>query len=151
MFAKNKILLLAICTLLLNCKTNQRVDGKQHGVWITQFPLDSLNNKMLYKSKEVFNMGMPIKTWKYFMDGKITRKEKYNKDLSAWVTFYQENGKIEKKGKTKIQISDKEIHWFYDGPWVFFNQKGEPVKKVHYYLGVATKTDSIIKQSKNEK
>lgn len=144
MFARNSILVLAISISLLNCKTNQRVDGKQHGVWIAKFPLDSINNKLFYKSKEVFNMGMPVRTWKYYMDGKITRKEKYKKDLSAQVTFYHENGKVEKKGKTKIQISDKEAHWFYDGPWDFYDETGKQTKIVHYNFGLAMKTDSIL-------
>ncbi|WP_136667420.1 hypothetical protein [Flavobacterium sp. H122] len=126
----------------MSCKTNRTIDGKRHGIWTTIVTLDSVNNKLIYKNREVYKMDVPVRTWKYYIDGKLTRKEKYKKDSTAIVTHYYENGKVEKKGKTKTQISEKESHWFYDGPWIFFDKTGKQTKTVHYMYGVAMKTDS---------
>jgi len=143
MLSKNKLILFSILAIFLNCKTNQKIDGYPHGIWITKFAIDSINNKYIFKSKEVYKKGIPIRTWKNYLDGKLTKKEKYKKDLTATVTYYYSNGKIEKKGKTRTEISKKEVHWFYQGPWKFYDTLGKPTHIIYYENGVSTKTDTI--------
>lgn len=144
MSVKNKFSLVVFFSILLSCKTNQTIDGKRHGVWITTVALDSVNNKLICKNREVYKMDVPVRTWKYYLDGKINKKEKYKKDSTAIVTHYHENGKVEKKGKTKTIISKKETHWFYTGLWQFYDDLGKPTKVVLYEDGLAVKTDSIL-------
>ncbi|WP_428223796.1 hypothetical protein [Flavobacterium sp.] len=138
-----KIPFYLICLLFLNCKTNQTINGKREGGWITQFALDSINNKGIYKTKEYYRRGVPIRTWKVYLDGKLTKKEKYRNDSTSIVTEYYPNGKIMKSGGAKIQYSKKEIHWFYSGPWKYFDEKGKLFCIKHYENGLESKIDSI--------
>lgn len=139
----NRLIFVLLAFFFLACKTNQTINGNREGVWITKIALDSVNNKFIYKSKEFYRNGLPVRTWKNYLDGKLTKKEKYKKDLSAIVTYYYPNGKIEKIGKTKTEISKKEIHWFYDDVWKHFDTLGKPTHIIYYENGLAVKTDTL--------
>lgn len=148
MFARNKLyFLFAVCLLILGCKTNQIKYGQRDGIWIEEYSLDSIKNDQNYKSKEIYHLGKPIRTWKYFKNNKLIRKESYKKDFCK-VTFYYENGKIEKTGKTKVDVSQKETHWYYDGNWMFFDTKGKLIKTIGYEYGHPMKIDSLKSNQK---
>lgn len=139
-----KILLFAVLSIsLLGCKINKTVNGFREGVWKEKYALDNQNNKLIYKSKEVYKKGMPVGTWKYYLDGKINKKERYCKDSTAIITYYYSNGKVEKKGKAKTEITLKELHWFYSGHWKFYSAEGKLDSITQYKNGIAVKTDCI--------
>ncbi len=51
------------------------------------------------------------------------------------VRYYYENGKLQSKGKTKIEVNAVETHWFYFGDWKFYSDKGKLTEIKKYNNG----------------
>ncbi len=120
---KNLFFLFFCGLMLLSCKSkpiNQKIDKKKEGVWIDNYSQDGTN----YKSYEFYKSDQPIKKWKTYINGKIYKTEKYKNGICIVKTYY-ENGKLESKGKTKLEINLTETHWFYFGKWKFYSDKGK--------------------------
>lgn len=120
---KKSIFLVLLCFLFLSCKTNQLRNKKRVGLWIEKTQIDTIE----YKTIGNYRNGEPIKTWKYLENNRVTKKEKYRKDI-CYTTFYHSNGKISSIGKTKLTAKDLEIHWFYFDEWKNFDQNGKLIK-----------------------
>ena len=130
-----KLIILFVCLAmsLLACKpqlTNQKINKKREGLWIEKYSQDSAN----YKSIGKYKNDDPIKKWRYYLDGKLIKKEKY-KDNSCLTRLYHENGKIQSKGITVLDNSAKYAHWYYTGNWNFYNNKGKLILKREYEKG----------------
>lgn len=106
------------------------MNGFNQGKWVLK---DTINNAV-YKQVAFYNKGEEVKKWKTYKDDKKYKTEKYKKGICL-VTFYHPNGKIASKGKTKQEISKKEIHWFYDGDWFFFDENGKLIDIKIYERG----------------
>jgi antitoxin component YwqK of YwqJK toxin-antitoxin module len=106
-------------------KNKQRV-----GLWIEKYSLDSLH----YKSVGKYRKGDPVRRWRYYLNNKIIKREKYKRNTSI-TRFYHENGEIRSTGKSKLETSDKNLHWFYFGDWKYFNEEGKLVKISKYGNG----------------
>lgn len=124
-------LLLFFGILISGCKSkpiNQTIDKMKEGMWIDNYEQDSIT----YKSIEHYKNDTPIKKWKTYIDGKIYKTEKY-KNRICTVKNYYKNGKLQSKGKTRIEIDSIETHWFYDGVWKFYSDKGKwtDIRKYH--------------------
>lgn len=117
----SKFLLIIILISFHGCnsKINQIINNQREGKWITHDTLD-----FIYTTKGKYNKGTEIGTWKHFYKGKIVRKEKYIKSMCKTI-IYHPNGKIMKKGYTKLESGEKEDHWYYFGDWYFYNTKGQ--------------------------
>ena len=50
--------------------------------------------------------------------------ERYKNGICI-VKNYYENGKLESKGNTKLEVTALESHWFYFGDWKFYSDKGK--------------------------
>jgi antitoxin component YwqK of YwqJK toxin-antitoxin module len=138
-----KITFLILILLFSGCKINQIKQNQRHGVWKESFSLDTINNNQNYASKEIYKLGKPIRTWKYYKNGALIRKEKYKKEFCLVKHFY-ENGKLEKRGKTKFDVTEKESHWYYTDDWEFFDTNGRLQKIITYKLGQAVAVDSVF-------
>ena len=112
--------MLFVCFLFTNCKTNRTVNGFKHGKWVLK---DTINT-VVYKQVAFYKNGEEVRKWKTYKDDKKYKTEKYKKEICL-VTFYHPNGKVAVKGQTKQEVSDKQIHWFYDGDWFLFDEKGK--------------------------
>ncbi|SFD30575.1 toxin-antitoxin system YwqK family antitoxin [Flavobacterium phragmitis] len=118
-----KILFAIILLSFFGCKSaliNQKIDKKKEGKWVEVYVQDSVE----YKSVEFYKRDLPIKKWKTFINGKLYKSEKYKKGICI-VKSYYENGKLESKGKTKLELNETESHWFYFGVWKFYSDKGK--------------------------
>lgn len=119
--------------MLLSCKSksiNQKIDKKKEGLWIDNYQQDSVT----YKSLEYYKNDQPVKKWKSYIDGKIYKTEKYKNGICI-VKYYYENGKLQSKGKTKIEVDAVETHWFYFGVWKFYSDKGKLTEVRKYNNG----------------
>jgi hypothetical protein len=143
----SKLFFFGILGSILSCKTNQLINNKREGKWIESYSLDSSQVDLHFKSKGNYLNDLQVKTWRHYKNKKLIKKGKYKQDFCE-VTFYLSNGRIEKKGKTRTQISDKEAQWFYRGPWKIFNSKGKLKYIIHYEYGIPFKTDSIFSKTK---
>ncbi|WP_068844775.1 hypothetical protein [Flavobacterium chilense] len=123
MSLKKLFLLFICCSMLLSCKSkpvNQKIEKKKEGVWIDTYSQDGTD----YKSYEYYKKDLPVKKWKSYINGKIYKTEKYKNGI-CMVKYYYENGKVQSKGKTKIEVNAVETHWFYFGDWKFYTDKGK--------------------------
>ena len=117
-------LFIFITFLIIGCKSasiNQKTNKKREGLWIEYYEVDSSKYKSVGKHKN----DDPIKKWRYYLNGKIIKREKYKGAICKTTTFF-ENGKIQSKGHTKTTTDSIATHWFYDGVWNFYNEKGKP-------------------------
>jgi antitoxin component YwqK of YwqJK toxin-antitoxin module len=118
---------------LIGCKTtpiNQKANKKRVGLWIEQYAIDSTQ----YKSVGTYKNGDPIKKWKYYTNNKISKKEIYKKNRCT-ITFYNANGTIQSKGKTKLVVTGPEMHWFYYGDWKYYDEKEKLISTKKYENG----------------
>jgi antitoxin component YwqK of YwqJK toxin-antitoxin module len=130
---KNLLLLFFCGIMLLSCKSkpiNQKIDKKKEGLWIDNYQQDNT----VYKSLEYYKNDQPIKKWKSYINGKIYKTEKYKNGICI-VKYYYENGKLQSKGKTKIEVDAVETHWFYFGVWKFYSDKGKLTEVRKYNNG----------------
>lgn len=130
-----KLIFIASCLFLsfFSCKprlTNQTINKKREGLWIEKYSSDSSN----YKSIGKYHHDDPIKKWRYYLNGKIIKKEKYTKN-DCVTKFYHQNGKIQSKGKTTLDLSTKYAHWFYTGNWDYYDEKGKLIMNRNYEKG----------------
>ncbi|KUJ63238.1 hypothetical protein AR687_03535 [Flavobacteriaceae bacterium CRH] len=130
---KKLLWLLFFMMMLSGCKSkpiNQKIDKKKEGVWIDDYTQDSIN----YKSFEYYKHDQPVKKWKSYINGKIYKTEKYKNGICI-VKYYYENGKLQSKGKTKLEVNAIETHWFYFGDWKFYSDKGKLTEIKNYSNG----------------
>ncbi|WP_433834832.1 hypothetical protein [Flavobacterium anhuiense] len=139
---RNLSLLFFCGLLLLSCKSapiNQKIDKKKEGVWMDSYTQDGIN----YKSYEYYKNDLPVKKWKSYINGKIYKTEKYKNGVCV-VKSYYENGKLESKGKTKLETNLVETHWFYFGEWKFYSDNGK-LKNIKKYDKGELISEHIIK------
>ncbi len=119
--------------MLFSCKSkpiNQKIDKKKEGLWVDNYEQDSTT----YKTFEYYKNDQPVKKWKSYINGKIYKTEKYKNGICN-VKYYYENGKLQSKGKTKIEVNAAETHWFYFGDWKFYSDKGKLTEIKKYNNG----------------
>ena len=126
-FLSYLILSMSSCTSAL---TNQKINKKREGLWIEKYSQDSAK----YRSMGKYKNDDPIKKWRYYLDEKIIKKEKY-KDNSCFTRIYYENAQIQSKGTTTLDTTDKYAHWYYSGDWKFYDNKGKLILKRKYDKG----------------
>jgi len=127
--------LLTFLTLYLaigfsSCKTNKTINHHREGKWIYK---DSVND-VLYKSKGRYKKGCEIKTWKYFENGKLVKIEKYNNSICIVKTFDTKR-RLTSVGQSILVEDKEETHWYLDGNWTFFDDKGKVIGIKKYLKG----------------
>lgn len=138
----DKKYVLIISFLILGCNSvpvNQKINKQKEGKWVDVYSQDSIE----YKSVEYYKHNQPVRKWKTYINGKIYKTEKYKTGICI-VKSYYENGKLESKGKTKLEVDGIQTHWFYFGEWKFYSDK-EKLKNIKNY----TKGELISEQKIN--
>ncbi|TPD68344.1 toxin-antitoxin system YwqK family antitoxin [Flavobacterium microcysteis] len=115
-----KIFALLFILTLSGCKTNRIRKNERVGRWVE---FDTIEGK-IYKSVGRYRNGIGKGTHRQFSDKKLVREEKYKNDICHTI-YYHENGKVMTEGYTKMVVTEKEIHWFYNGDWKFYNENGQ--------------------------
>lgn len=125
-----KLLPLFFLIAIVGCKTNRTVNGEREGLWIEK---NTIGDKT-YKSRGRYRAGFERKTWKYYENGQLVKKEVY-KDSVCYVTHFK-NKKKSLEGKTKMRYEGHDLHWFYTGDWIEYDSVGKPVVQRIYHNGV---------------
>lgn len=133
-----RLLLTIVVMLCFSCSFNRTVNGEREGLWIEKTKIGDTK----YKSRGRYNNGFEKKTWRYYENGKLIRKEVY-KDSICLVTHYK-NGKKSLEGHTKLRVSEKDIHWFYTGDWREYDELGRLILIRHYENGELTSEAETI-------
>ncbi len=123
-------LLLILSQCIIGCKTNRIEDNKRVGLWIETDTIEGL----AYTSRGRYKKGAEKKTWKYFTNGRIYKKEVYRDSISK-TTFYHKNGKKMLEGKSRLSHEGEYLHWYYEGKWHEYDTLGHLVKIKLYDKG----------------
>ena len=132
------LIFMSACFLLCCCKTNRIVDGERQGLWIEKQRLGELQ----LKSKGRYTNGFQHKTWRYYENGKLIKREKYKDSICA-ITLFENRYKI-REGKAKLRISDTLLHWFYFGEWKSFDASGAITEIDYYEDGKLISTNEVL-------
>ena len=152
-------LALCIWLILTSCQINRTVKGHKHGRWVHTSDIVKKDFKLLtklgyslpqglnegYYYKGRYRQGSEVGTWRYYMNGKLVRKEKYRGAI-AYVRFYNSNGKIDCEGKTFLDSSDKLIHWYFTGFWKCYDENGSLVVTRNYEKGEMVTEEYHVKE-----
>ncbi|SEN08385.1 hypothetical protein SAMN05421856_11447 [Chryseobacterium taichungense] len=140
-----KLSFLLIFLVLVSCKTkiNQYVKdekkvSKRDGKWKEEYSAD----EGILHATGKYRMGEKVGVWKMNLNGRKYQKDVIRKGITRTKRYFP-NGKIMEKGQSKIDISENERHWFYYGPWEYYNDTGKLLYIKIYNQG--QKTDSISK------
>lgn len=135
-----------LIAFLVSCATkNSRINNyvidetgnrKRDGKWVENLSSDNgiLQQKGKYKNGEKTGL------WITSFQGKVEQKERFRKNSSK-IKIYNANGFLVQKGNTKTESSNQYKHWFYDGEWKFYDEKGKHIYTKIYDKG--NKVDSI--------
>lgn len=127
-----KIILPLFISCMIGCTVNKSKNGKKYGKWIYKTKTDV--------SKGRYSKGNEVGIWKDFQNGNLIRKERYTGNIATVKNYYR-GKKIESKGQTIIDRTPKQIHWYYHGDWLYYDEKGKLKEKVTYING-----DQIVSQ-----
>lgn len=139
---RSSFIYLLFIGFLFSCKPkllNQKVNKQREGLWIENYGQDSSN----YKSVGSYRNDDPIKKWTYYLNGKRIKKENYSGSSCRTKNYFQ-NGRVQSKGQTKTTTNGEETHWFYDGEWKFYNEKGKLILIRTYDNGVLVSEQEIL-------
>ncbi len=116
---------------LFHCKVNQWKNNKYDGLWITW--TDTLSKKI--ESKGHYKDGRETGVWRYYFDdGTLRRVERYSKKGISTKYFYP-NGKIKSKGKAILDYEEDFLHYYYQGDWIYYSERGKAVQVITYDRG----------------
>ncbi len=114
------------------CKINQTKNHERVGRWVVKMR----HGDQMQIIKENYNSkGFGKGIWKYYLDGKLYKREHYSKKGICYVTNYHPNGKVASTGQTKLEVKPPMIHWFYSGDWFYFNENDQLIKVQKYENG----------------
>jgi antitoxin component YwqK of YwqJK toxin-antitoxin module len=145
---KSQLIILILTLTFIGCKTtpiNQKADKKRVGLWIEHYSIDSTQ----YKSVGKYKNGDPVKKWLYYTNNTISKKEVYKKNKCI-TTYYNTNGTIQSKGKTKLVVTGPETHWFYYGDWKYFDESGNLISTNKYENGELISETKTVQLTKTE-
>lgn len=122
-------------------KHNRFKNGQQHGYWVTYAD----NEKKIVLTKGRFKKGIQKGKWVYnTMKGEKERIEYYKKDKIR-IHYFHPNGKQAVKGRARIVNDSIKLHFYYYGPWYFYNEAGQLQKISYYENGTLLREDIKIK------
>ena len=124
------LLLFMVFICLLSCKTNRISNGKRVGLWIESDKVEGA----IYTSRGRYKKGMEVGHWRYLMNDKIIKTEKY-RDSICLTTLYHPNGIKKLQGKTQLRLEGKYLHWFYIGEWHQYDDHGKLLNVANYENG----------------
>jgi hypothetical protein len=121
--------------------------GERHGVWKTYFDTE---NQLLW-TKTKFRHGKPVGHHYYYFaqTGLVERHEKYvraNK-LKIWLNY--PSGQLHMIGLARQEEDEKQIHFFFEGPWKVFNEKRQLIRIQHYKSGKIERVERKIYQKED--
>lgn len=108
--------------------------GERHGKWKTYW--DDERENVYRKGK--FKHGVESGKWKYYDEkGNVVKTEKYVSNRKIIITKnYFASGRLESEGEAHLlNETDGTLHYFWQGTWRFYSQKGEFIREEEYVKG----------------
>src|SRR4051812_34287950 len=122
-------------------KINQVKNQQQYGLWIVY--TDSSKTKILTKGK--FRNGTQVGKWTYNSSTGIKERTEIYRGKRIKIRHFYPNGKTSVKGKARIVVEERKIHFYYTGPWYYYSENGVPEKTAWFENGQKVKEIYKIK------
>lgn len=127
------ILLIVALSASSQCKYYNKVDkkGLKQGWWYSYWDDD----KKEISSKSYYKDGRETKMSKnYYPSGHKQVKFNYNKNRIR-VKYYNEKGVLAMKGWAKMEYTAKDIRYYWEGKWKFYNESRMKISESVYLDG----------------
>lgn len=124
------LLLLLQCSAQFFIKPANRLNeqGKRQGVWKSFW--DEAGKVPMSKAR--YKDGREVGVSKeYHISGILRLKFRYHKNRIR-VKYYDENRQLEQKGWSVMEFTDKEIRYYWQGKWKFYDSKRH-LERISYY------------------
>ena len=135
---KNSLFLLAVL-LLASCTESfyiGKINGKdrkgqKHGLWVNYWD----DEKTIPMTKYIYRHGEES-LWNkvYHYNGKLAIKFKPRGDRLR-VKYFDEYRQLSHKGWANFDITEEEIHYYWQGEWKYYNTYRKPVKSMFFKEG----------------
>ncbi len=135
---------LGIVFIFLGCshsKINRLKKGQQHGLWIIY--KDSTHTTFLSKGR--FKNGIQVGKWVYHSPDGVTERTEIYRGKRIKIKHFHPNGKTAVKGKARIVVEQKKLHFYYTGPWYYYLENGDLEKTAWFENGIRVKEVYKIK------
>lgn len=141
---KQFLTFLGITLLFSSCfhsKINRFKKGQQQGLWIVY--KDSTHTTFLSKGK--FRNGIQVGKWIYNSPDGIKERTEIYHGKRIKIKHFHLNGKTAVKGKARIVVEQKKLHFYYTGPWYYYLENGALEKTAWFENGIRVKEVYKIK------
>jgi antitoxin component YwqK of YwqJK toxin-antitoxin module len=109
-------------------------NSQPHGRWTIWF--DSPRTQA--ESTGRYRHGRECGTWRYFHpSGRLLKKERYKGTLIR-THYYHDSGHLKSKGNARLIPEEEYLHYFIDGKWKEYDDRGRRTGTVWYSNGEET-------------
>ncbi len=136
-FLKYFVVILLLFPLILSAQIFKRKvnrndeNGNRKGLWINYWDDD----EKILMSKYHYKDGMETYVCReFYSNGKTRIKFRYY-GKRIRVKYFDENSQITQKGWSKWDIAEKDLHYYWDGKWKFFDENKKLVKVEIWEMG----------------
>ena len=107
---------------------------------------DSTNKFPMNRGR--YHHGIQKGRWKYYFEnGRVRKKERIGKEYIV-TKYFHPSGKLKSKGKAVVDRSDPiYLHYYYDGPWIYYNEAGKPEYLIQYNHGDQVGEKRVLKRN----
>ncbi len=106
-------------------------NGKRQGLWISYWDDD----EKILMTKYHYKNGWETYTCKEFYDnGKTRLKFRYYKNRIR-VKYFDKDRQLTQKGWSKWDITEEDLHYYWDGKWKFYDEDKKLVKVEIWEMG----------------
>lgn len=116
-------------------KINRFKNKQEHGLWV--YYKDSTQTTFLTRGR--FKNGVQVGKWIYNSPNGIKERTEVYRGKKIKIKHFHSNGKIQVKGKARIVVDQKKLHFYYYGPWYYYKEDGKLEKTVWFENGQRTK------------
>lgn len=136
------VLLLPACclgqVLAFNLPVN-RMDKKGNRIGRWEYYFDEAKKQPDQMGR--FKRGEQCGRWAYYSrEGSLIKKEKYNLRKNTVKTRIYKNGKLHRKGTAIMTEESEGIHYYWEGKWKCYDEKGKFEKTLVYRKGKIVNT-----------
>ncbi|WP_430614249.1 hypothetical protein [Flavobacterium sp. JP2137] len=125
------------------CQINRTKNHERVGKWVTTMSQD---DQLMTIRAKYNRKGLGKGSWRYHLDGKLYKREVYDRRGNCFVTAFHANGNTAVTGQTRLETNPSGIHWFYTGDWLYFDEAGTLTRVSHYKHGALIRETQIEKK-----
>jgi len=106
-------------------------DGKRKGLWLSYWD----ENENILMSKYHYKNGLETYVCKeFYSNGKTRLKFRYYKNRIR-VKYYNQTKQLAQKGWSKWDVTEDDLHYYWDGKWKFYDENRKLVKVEIWEMG----------------